>query len=395
MQIMESVLNGDPSVDEVLEMVRQHMGMEISFVSEFTGGRRVFRHVSHASPTATLIDVGGSDALEDTYCQRIVDGTLDAIICDTREDPTARELAVTDSLGIGAYLGAPIVFGDGSVYGTLCSFSHGANATLTERDLGFMRLMSSLIARRLEADLADNAERHAITALITDALERGQPTMVFQPIFALAGRDMIGVEALARFSALVRRSPDAWFADARRVGLGVVLELAAVTTALEALPQVPSSMYVAINVGPELLGGNGLDRALDAVEPARVVLELTEHEMIDDLPAVKAGLARLRRRGFRLSIDDVGAGYSGLTQILNLAPDIVKLDRAIITGVDTDPARQALVSAAVAMTRSLGGTLIAEGLETTNEVRMVEDLGVDYGQGYELARPGDLSSFLS
>ena len=118
-----------------------------------------------------------------------------------------------------------------------------------------------------------------------------------------------------------------------------------------------------------------------------LVIEITENELVSGDPAIDDAIADLRARGARLAVDDTGAGYAGLTHVMRLQPDIIKLDRALTTGVDTDPAKAALISSFVRYARDIDATVCAEGVETLHELERLADLDVAYGQGYGIARP--------
>ncbi|HEY3186501.1 MAG TPA: EAL domain-containing protein, partial [Solirubrobacteraceae bacterium] len=210
--------------------------------------------------------------------------------------------------------------------------------------------------------------------------------MVFQPIASLTTGSVAGYEALARFRSPVRRGPDVWFAQAWRAGLGPVLEARALRLAL-ARQGRPSGTHLSLNVSPSALASpevqGALDRPLDGV-----IVEITEHELVHDYADLTSMLAALRERGARVAVDDAGAGYSGLERVMRLGPDIIKLDRALISGIDHDPARAALVDAFVRFARQTGAAVCAEGIETLGELSALARLDVTLGQGWALARPG-------
>jgi EAL domain-containing protein (putative c-di-GMP-specific phosphodiesterase class I) len=216
--------------------------------------------------------------------------------------------------------------------------------------------------------------------------------MVCQPVVDLRDGNLVGAEALARFHVEPKQPPDLWFGDAQRVGLGVDLELAAVKMALALLPLLPKSVYLAINVGPDAASSEDLRELFAAAGADRIVMELTEHLQVDDYPRLHTALDAIRAQGTRLAIDDAGAGFAGLNQILKLAPDLIKLDRGITTGVDQDPIRRALAGALVTFSADTGAELIAEGIETQAELETMRTLGVQYGQGYHLGRPMTVDS---
>ena len=123
----------------------------------------------------------------------------------------------------------------------------------------------------------------------------------------------------------------------------------------------------------------------------RVVLELTEHDCIDDYELFEKAANELRSHGVRLAVDDAGAGYSSFRHILNLHPDIIKLDIGLTRGIDGDPARRALGSAMLAFgLDAFGAAIVAEGIETEGEFKTLRGLGCRFGQGYYLGRPGKL-----
>lgn len=147
----------DQSVPEVLRMIREHLKMDVVFVSEFVNGQRVFRRVE-TGPTSRVIEVGQSSPLEQSFCQRVIDGRLPRLVRDLAQEPCLPELPPTD-FPIGAHLSTPIVLNDGRVYGTLCCFSFAPNADLTERDLKKLELSAQLTARKINERLARAADK--------------------------------------------------------------------------------------------------------------------------------------------------------------------------------------------------------------------------------------------
>lgn len=208
-----------------------------------------------------------------------------------------------------------------------------------------------------------------------------------QPVCALGALEPVGVEALARFSGFRRHPPDWWFAEAAACGLGRALEVLAVQRALSLLDALPSRLYMAVNVSPSTAVSADLAEALHGVDLERVVLELTEHEPLGDCDALRRALAPLRRRGVRVAVDDLGSGKSDVLCLAQFRPDIVKLDRCLVTGVDFDPRKQTLVNAVRSYSESIGATVVAEGIETSDQLQALVGLGVRYGQGYFLGRP--------
>ncbi|MGY1812972.1 EAL domain-containing protein [Blastococcus sp. SYSU D00820] len=239
------------------------------------------------------------------------------------------------------------------------------------------------------AALAAEDEHRIRRARIEQLLVAGGPDVVLQPIVELATGRVVGHEALARFPGRPQRTPDAWFADAAAVGLGVELELSAVAAALGAFRRLPPGTHLSINVGPDTALSAQLPELFRGLPEDRpVILELTEHVGVDDYAALTAALERVRRLGVRLAVDDAGSGFASLRHILNLRPDVIKLDRDLVTGVDGDPARRALAGALLTFGTEIGAEVVAEGIETAAEAAALQRLGIRLGQGFHLGRPG-------
>lgn len=376
---------GDRSIGRILAAVRSHLDMDVAFVTRFRERDRVFTHVdaSGASP----LKAGDVIALDDGYCRKVVEGQLPQLIADTRLVPATAAIPATQAMPIGAHLSVPIRLGDGRLYGTFCCFGYAANPTLTERDLQFMRAFADLASAEIDRALQAAMLHDARVGAIRQALERGQPDIVFQPILNLADHRIEGFECLSRFDAEPHRSPDAWFREARSVGLGVELELAAVRAALRHHSAFPTDVYLAVNCSPDAVMDDALQVLLDGQDCDRLVIEITEHDSIRDYPAFQLRLDALRARGARIAVDDTGAGYASLRHVLHLDPDKIKLDISLTRGIDGDTKRQALAAALVAFAHRTGGTIVAEGVETEAERRTLTDLGVDCLQGYLIGRP--------
>jgi PAS domain S-box-containing protein len=226
-------------------------------------------------------------------------------------------------------------------------------------------------------------------ARIETVLAQRLVVTAYQPIFSAADTDkIIGLEALSRFLD-AQSQPAQWFADATAVGLGNELELLALDEALSGLAELPEGVFVAVNISPSTCMDPALTGALDRCPTPgeQIVLELTEHLAVDDYASLQGSLNALRRRGIRIAIDDAGSGIASFQHILQVAPEIIKLDRELIGGIDTDPARRALASAVLMFAAEIGATVTAEGIETQAELATVRSLGVHAVQGYLLGRP--------
>lgn len=216
---------------------------------------------------------------------------------------------------------------------------------------------------------------------------------VYQPIVDLHKGRIVGFECLTRFQSTPYRSPDKWFGDAAEVGLGIALELQTFKAALRECAALPASAFIALNVSPEAITSGWICAVLKVVNPTRVVLELTEHAPVADYDALNAVLNPLRKRGVRIAIDDVGAGYANLQHILEMRPDILKLDVSLTKDIDICPARATLMGGLVQFARTLGSEVLAEGVEAPDQLAALRALGVDMVQGYLFGKPEEACRF--
>ena len=346
--------HGHPYGDEVLSAVGEKLG-----------------DVVRATDTAARI--GGEEfalILPDT------DGELAYQIAERARqavaDISVRDLELSCSAGIATYPG------DAQDASSLCQLADGA--------LYWAKRRGKQRTRRFDPEhvapaLTDQQEAE-IAALLA---EPEGIEAVFQPVVDLASGHLVGYEALARFEGSLGRSPEAWFAQAHDCGLGPDLDAAAIRAALRPVGR-PMDTHLALNVSPSALTSQPVAEALPA-DLTGLVIEITEHEFVPDDVALSGAVAELRDRGARIAIDDAGAGYSGLKQMMRVSPDIVKLDRDLIKRIHADPARMALVESFVRFARRIGATVCAEGIESLDDLEVLSDLDVQWGQGYALGRP--------
>ena len=212
--------------------------------------------------------------------------------------------------------------------------------------------------------------------------------LVFQPLVDLHRGVAVGYEALARFAPRLTTSPGPWFAAAVDTPHAAPLEALLVRTALSARVGLPPGCFVSINVTPALLPTTDVLRAFGAAgDLSDVVVELTEHARFTHSPELRQAVAALRDRGARFALDDVGVGWAGLKQVMDLRPDIVKLDRSLVTDAHRDPVRQAIAQMLLDLCSRLGIDLLVEGVETYDELDLFARMGVPLAQGYIFGRP--------
>ena len=174
-----------------------------------------------------------------------------------------------------------------------------------------------------------------------------------------------------------------------QLALGVQLELTTIAQALRELDRVPEGAYLAVNCSHHAATSSQLARLLGS-DAGRIVLEITEHEAVEDYVALVTALAPLREMGARIAIDDAGAGFASMRHTLQITPDIVKMDMSLTRGIDADRAKRALAAALISFTEEMDIAMVAEGIETAEELETLATLGVRFGQGFYLAEPAPL-----
>jgi diguanylate cyclase (GGDEF)-like protein len=220
-------------------------------------------------------------------------------------------------------------------------------------------------------------------------LEPGAIRAVFQPIVRLSDLEPIGYEGLARFPSppgLVALPPDVTLAAAARSGLRGDLEVAC-WAAMTGAGEPPHGRLLFVNVAPDALGHPGLAELAERL-PSRLVIELTEQDAVQDIRRIQERLRPWIARGALIAVDDAGAGFTSLEYVAEIRPDFLKLCRGMVTGVDLDDSRQAVLRATVAFAREVGARVVAEGVERPEELAILRAAEVDFGQGWLFGRPG-------
>ena len=244
------------------------------------------------------------------------------------------------------------------------------------------------VAAEHEGQLHCEEQRARVLAVMADDGVRP----VFQPVVNLTSLAVGGYEALSRFDHYSGGTPEQWFDAARVAGLGPQLELYAIRKAIAHAFQLPTGAFLSVNASPETLLREDFSVLVEALHGESLVVEVTEHAAVEDYEPLQRAIDRLRRHGVRLAIDDAGAGFASLKHIVRLLPEFIKLDVFLIRNIHEDPVKRAVVAGMLGVASQIGGKVIAEGVETQDELRMLMDLGVEWAQGYHLGRPGPLPS---
>lgn len=373
---------GGPAIRRLLEVALRQLGTQVVFLSSVAQGRRTVQLAVGEHPS---IRSGWSDPLDDTYCQRIVDGRLPEVVPDARHDPRTADLPATQTLSIGSYLGVPVALSDGQLYGTLCSLHPLPDAALGVKDVRVLRVVAHAVAELLESAEAELGVQRRLARRVRSLLAAGDPVMVLQPVVRLRDREVVACEALSRFPSDDEHTTVEVFVLAEAAGLGLELELLAAQRACALL--AGAELPVSINGSPALWTGPQGASVLDAAPLDRLIVEITERHAVQNYPALVAALAPYRARGMRVAVDDVGAGFAGLQHLLALRPDLIKLDALLVRGIDADRDKEAMVAALVAYAQRTGAAVVAEGIEHQAEVDALVRLDVELGQGTLLGGP--------
>ncbi len=376
------VADDDPSFLEALADLVASVP-ELEMVGSATDAEEAIQLARETHPTAAVVDVrmprgGGARAASGI---RECSPDTRIIACSAYEDRGI----VLEMLRAGAtgYLvkGAPA----NEVISKLLHIARGEAVLSPEVAGGVV----DELTLQMEQHDREREARRSLRMRVQDTIDRRRFSCVFQPIVDLSSGEAVGVEALSRFFGEPLQAPDRWFADAQRANLGLELELAIARAALEEVDALPDGAFLSVNLSPSSLT-SAYPLVADA-GPRRLVIEVTEHAVIDDYEALRPHIAKLRAAGGRLAVDDAGAGFASLRHTLQLEPEFLKLDISLTRGIDHDRGRRALAVGLIGFARELGSEIIAEGIETREQLDALRSLGVRRGQGLYLAAPGPIA----
>ncbi len=374
----------DPAVVDLLGILRRTLRMDVAWLGRLTGDLLVMQ-VLDGDAQAFSLSPGVTVRAESGLFPQILRGTAPEVIPDIRADPRITQTAGSYQLGIRSYAATPVLDDDGDVYGLVGCLGSRPQPAPSPADIPFLRLLAASL-RTSVLDLHRMwGTRARLFQTILDLIDSGGPRIVYQPLRDLSTGQAIGVEALSRFPGSCH-GPQWWFAAAHNVGLGADLELAAIRRALRGLTDLPPGVLLGVNASPTTITAE-LVELLAAVRPVgNLILEITENEQLGD-STLDDHLGALRESGVYLAIDDLGTGYSSLEHVIRIRPDVIKIDASIIQGVDDDPVRRAVTTGIVNIARELGEYVVAEGIETSAQLRAIVQAGIAVGQGYLLGRP--------
>jgi EAL domain-containing protein (putative c-di-GMP-specific phosphodiesterase class I) len=369
---------------------KTHLG-RVLVVDDDPGMRRLCARVLGNEGWEVVVVDGGRAALE---CMAGREAPFDCIVSDVHMPEMDGFALIAAIRRHDDDLPVLLMTGDPSLDGAVRAIDTGAVSYLSK----------PFDQETLGAAVARAARRHGVARMrrrvaiapdldLQDAIARfdralAQSWMAFQPILDLRTNRTFAYEALVRTDEDSLKRADVLIATAERLGRIHDLGRTVRAEVARRAPAVPDDVLIFVNVHGLELTDEDLFGDSCALAPiaSRIVLEITERIGLDAV-AGPARVAMLRRRGYRIAVDDLGAGYAALGAIATLEPEIVKLDMSLIRDIDQHATKRRVVGAIATLCRELGSRVIAEGVETESELGAVRDLGIDLIQGFLLARP--------
>jgi EAL domain-containing protein (putative c-di-GMP-specific phosphodiesterase class I) len=365
------VVDDDEALLEIYADLLREAGYEVETARN---GREALQRLDSRHPDVLLTDIRMPDTDGIQLLRAIRERDLDLPVLLATGSPTIETAVQAVELGALQYLLKPVT-----------------EATLREAVGRAVRLRRIAELKRealLHLGLRDKlvGDRAGLQASLGRAME--SLYMVYQPVRHAATGTLYAQEALVRSRESMLPDPAALFGAAERLGmtgaLGRLLRRAVATS-----PHVTAGGTVFVNVHPSDLTDDELFASESplAQRARQVVLELTERASLDTVPDLRGRVRRLRDLGFRMALDDLGAGYAGLSSFTALQPEIAKLDMSLIRGLDADPVKRTLVGSMARLCKDLGVLVVAEGIETAAECEAVVASGCDLLQGFWIGAP--------
>lgn len=390
-------------IEHALQRIRREPGYGFSLLYlDLDGFKPINDLHGHAAGDLVLMEVATRlrRTVREVDCVARVGGDEFVVLLD-------RCVRMSDAQTVARSLeravGEPIVLPDGSV---LVGASIGAQVvddgnTTPDEIMGQAdRAMYSVkLARKCIGTLhpisGGRTYRGSLESELRRALEQRELRLHYQPIIDVAIGGAVGYEALARWTNAhgVPVSPLEFVPAAERAGLSRALGCYVLNQACQWAAQQQGSFFVAVNVSPSHVSLKAFEEDVEdalrasGLAPRRLRLELTEHTELVDVPWIVDALARLGERGIGVTLDDFGSGYSAMELLLRLPVSEIKLDRSLVTSVDTDAKKLRVLRHLVALAHDLNTRVTAEGIETEPERDVLEQLKVDYMQGFLFGRP--------
>lgn len=367
----------------MLSTVDERVGSRVLLVDDDRAVTDALQRALFAAPFTVLAANSGREALD--LCSRL---PIDVIVTDECMPGMAGSELLLHVRALHPGVVRLVLTGHASVDATIRAINEAGVFRYLRKPCPPGDLSAAIVDAIADGRRVGNATGDPAAAAVLEEALRGA-SMAYQPIVSLRARRTVALEALLRPSHPALPHVGALLESARRLSRTREVDMEVLALVARDLPRLPESVTITVNVHPETL----LDpRLLAACSPLsrelrRVVFEVTERATLPHGAELTAALAALRARGARFAVDDIGSGYSGLSSIAELQPELVKMDMGLVRGIETSPTQLALAEALVSLCAKLRIHLIAEGIETPAERDCLSNLGLDLLQGYYFARP--------
>jgi EAL domain-containing protein (putative c-di-GMP-specific phosphodiesterase class I) len=348
-----------------------------------------FKLLFRKAPFKVLVANSGTEAL-----QHMLTG-VDVIVCDEQMPDMMGSALLAKVRELYPSTVRIILTGEASLDAAITAINHAGIFRFLRKPCGAEELSACLkdalevrdAQRRVAVVEKDVSARRDLARAFKRAVEA--LFVVAQPVVSLSDRGVFAYEILARTREPAIPHAGAFFAAAEELGQVQELDRAIRRKIGELMPTLPEGSNLLINLHPASLEDPELLSVESPLHPyaRRIIYEITERSDLRSLESAREQVARLRALGYRIAVDDLGAGYAGLTSIALLQPEIVKIDMALVRGVEASPTQAALIASVITLCSKLGVQVIAEGVETAAESARLRELECDLLQGYYFSRP--------
>jgi EAL domain-containing protein (putative c-di-GMP-specific phosphodiesterase class I) len=366
------LVDDEPAVLRALSRFLREQGLD---VAEATDGRSAIQRLEQGGIGAIVSDIHMPDVDGIQLLRAIRERDLDLPVILMTAAPQVATATRAVEYGAMRYLTKPLDLGE------------LAKTVQYAVHVQKMAMLKRAALAHLGVDGALAADRAGLEARWDAAVER--VWMAYQPLVDSRTRTLYGFEALVRSHEPSLSNPSALLATAERLAQLPRLTQAIHSRVAAAMAALPDSRLMFVNLHPQDLMNDALFSTAAALYPhaSRIVLEITERSSLETIPDVRGRVHALRGLGFRLAVDDLGAGYAGLASVVQLQPEIIKFDVALVRDIDREPTKQKLLRSMIELCHDMGIVATAEGVETPNERDTLIALGCDVLQGYLIGRP--------
>ena len=368
------VIDDEPAVLRVLGLLLQRNGFAVDSAADASEGLKQLETNSYHCVLSDII-MPGLSGLD--FLRELRRHDLDVPVILMTAGPTLDSALDAIEYGAQSYLLKPV------------EPEALVQAVGRAAALGEMARAKRTALAKTSTEALPYGDRATLEAVLKRAFDTIR--VVFQPIVSMREQRLVGYEALMRCDETLFASYGVLLAAADRIGWRTTLSRTIYQRIAQACSELPEGALLFVNIHPQdaqeglIMGG---DAPLEPIA-RQVVLEVSEHAPADQLEALAAQAPKLRSAGFRIAIDDLGTGPSGLSTFGRLTPEFTKLDRSMLAGLDSDPKKEKIVRAMYAMCAVLGVPIIAEGVETPGERQALIALGADLAQGNEFGAPAN------